>query len=133
MLVTAILLPGLKIDGPLAALSMVIALAFVNTHIWDAALFVHIPDSITSQAVVLFLSNGAIFWVLVKLLPGVSSKGLVPVLLAPVIFSLTSILITRYSGEVDWLKIGKSLLEVIESVRNYLQASDTIPTEPRSP
>ena len=121
MMLTGWLVPGFKVVNPIGAFLMVIALAFVNSHIWDAALFFEIPNSLTSRTFTLIVANGIIFWLLVKLLPYIEIRGCLAAIAAPVIFTLLSILI-GYAGEnVDWIKVGNSTKTFIEGVKKSLE------------
>ena len=119
MMFTAFLLPGLKITGPLGALTTVVALAFVNANLWDAALFFHVPASFTMQAALLFITNGVIFWVLIKLLPGISVNGLLPAFVAPIVFTVCSVLIASYFKHVDWPAVIDAIIGVLEQLKSY--------------
>ena len=120
MLVTGLLIPGLRVRGPLGAFLMVVALAFVNSKVWDAALFFKLPDSFTTQAIVLLLSNGVIFWVLVKILPWIEVDGILPALVAPVVFSIASVLIGTYAKDIDWEKVYHSVVEYAGEAKTFL-------------
>ncbi len=126
MLLTALLIPGLKVTGPLGALLTVVGLALVNSKIWDTALFFQIPDAITTQALVLFLANGVIFWIIVKILPGIEVRGVFPALVAPVIFSILSIVIGEYGKNVDWLGVGRSAVEAIADFRDQIKSTQQV-------
>lgn len=102
---------------------MVIALAFVNAHVWDAALFFRIPDSINAQALTLLISNGVVFWLLVKVLPGIEVRGFLPALAAPILFTVLSVFIGKYGEEVEWGKLWKSGIEFVESNREKAKIS----------
>lgn len=119
MLVTCLLLPKLTVDGPIPALLTVVALSFINAHLWSSALFLQIPDSFTNKALLLVLTNGVLFWVIVKLLPGISIEGVWPAVAAPVIFSIFSLLIDRYKDQIDWAALWQSLAHYFEIVREY--------------
>lgn len=121
MLLTAILIPNLRITGPIAALVTVVALAFVNSHLWDAALFFRIPDTFTMHAAALLISNGIIFWILVKLLPGIEVDGFWAALVAPIVFTILSILISKYGVLIDWNSIWQQCLGAIEGLRGAIQ------------
>lgn len=126
MLATAILLPKLKITSIFGVLIMVVALALVNSKVWDAALFFSIPNSFTTKAAVILISNGVIFWVLVKLLPGIEVEGFLTALVAPIIFSLSSIFISQYLSNVDWSKVLDYTLKFFETVKGQIsQISST--------
>jgi hypothetical protein len=55
----------------------------------------------------LFLCNGFIFWLLVKLLPDIQVEGLLPALVAPVVFTACSLAVTTYGTQVDWQKTAE--------------------------
>lgn len=121
MLVTALLIPGLQVNGPFGALLTVIGLAFVNTKVWDAALFFSVPNSITTQAAMLILVNGAIFWIIVKILPGIEVQGIVPALVAPLVFSICSILISQHGKDIEWKKVAETVAAEVIEIRGYFK------------
>ncbi len=129
MVVTAFTLPGLKITSVIGPVLAVVALAFVNTYVWSAALFFQFPDSFSLHAIVLLSANAVIFWLLIKILPGIEIKGVVSALLAPIIFAVISVLIETYGVSVPWGELGSGLLEVISSVRDYLLQDQTLPVD----
>ena len=103
MMLTAAILPGLKITSILGTFATVVALAYVNTKLWDAALFFHIPDNISYQAIALVLANAFIFWAIVKLLPGIEIESLLSAVLAPLLFAASSIGISVIAPKIDWI------------------------------
>ena len=119
MLLTALLIPKLRISSPFGALATVIALAFVNSKLWDAALFFSVPDSFTTKALMLLLANGTIFWILVKLLPGIEVDEFLPALAAPLVFTLCSLVIDHYGSQVDWVKVLDFLIDGLRGARSY--------------
>ena len=130
---TALILPGLRITNPLGALAAVVALAFVNSHVWDAALFFSIPNTFSSHALLLVASNAVIFWVIIKILPGIESDGILSILVAPILFSILSLVINTYGKNIDWLGYGKSGIDYVSGVRDELRESgktNSIPAKP---
>lgn len=123
MLLTALFIPKLTIDGPIPAFVTVVALAFINSHVWSTALFFEIPDSATAQAATLLICNGVIFWIVVKLLPGIDCEGFLPALVAPVVFTGTMMLISRYGSDIDWLALSKSALAWIAELRQQMEST----------
>lgn len=123
MAITALLIPGLMITSIFGALITVLALAFINASIWDAALFFSIPDSFTMQALMLFGANGLIFWVLVKLLPGIEVRGFLPAFIAPVVFTLTSLVISNYAADIDWERIFDQSIATVTETKDYLKTN----------
>jgi|GEM_PF-1177258 len=122
MAVTVLLIPKLRVTSLFGPTAAVVALAFVNAHIWDAALFLKIPDSASTKALTVFLANGAIFWLIVKILPGIEVTGVLPALIAPVVFTATSVLIAKYGQSIDFLAVGKECLDWIKVQRDHLMA-----------
>lgn len=124
MMITAFLLPGLSVSGPLGALAAVIGLAFMNAHLWDAALFFSIPDTFTIHTLTLLVANGLLFWILVKVLPGIEISGCLPALVAPVIFTFLSIFLQNYAKDVDWKNVWKQGVAIVESAKDELKGSN---------
>ncbi len=120
MLITAGLIPDLRITGVLGATLTVGALALVNATVWDAALFLSVPNAPTTQALTLLAANGAIFWILVKLLPGIEIDGLLPALAAPIVFTCVSLVIDRYGRTIDWVAVIQWGIHALEGARDYL-------------
>lgn len=103
MVATAWLIPGLKVRSLFGAFVTVIAIAVLNATIWDPRLFYSLPQTFSSFALSLFFANGVIFWILVKVLPGIEVKGVFPALLAPCVFTLASVAIGHYAQNIDWM------------------------------
>jgi putative membrane protein len=114
---TALLIPRLRITGLFGALKIVAALAFLNATVWDAALFFSIPDALTTQAALLLVINGIIFWILVKLLDGIEVDGFLPALVAPVVFTVLSLAIDQYGRQIDWHHVIDTAMSIIERLR----------------
>ena len=123
MMATAVVLPRLRITGPVGAFLMVLGLALVNAKIWDAALFFNIPETLTAHAALLFLTNGVIFWTLVKLLPGIEVQGILPALIAPIVFTAFSLAIHHYGREIDWVAVLNWVIGILEHLKEFLQTN----------
>ncbi len=123
MLLTALFIPRLRIHGPIPALVTVICLAFFNAHFWDAALFFNLPTEPTKSTVVLFFLNGLFFWILVKLLPGIEVKGFLPALIAPVVFTISNLLIMNYGSQINWVKVYQTTSTTIAQLKDYVTES----------
>lgn len=117
---TALVLPKLKITSIFGAITTVAGLAFVNSKIWDAALFFHIPNQLSMHIIALFLANGVIFWILVKLLPGIEISGFFTAFVAPVIFTIFSLIIEKYGQQIDWYAILWYFFDAIASLKDYV-------------
>ena len=123
MLITCGLLPRLYVTSILGAIVMAASLSFVNSHLWSAALFLQIPDAVSYQALTLILCNGVIFWFLVKVLPGISIEGILPAIIAPIIFSFTSLVLQRYEPLINWKQVYQTTTNSLSQVKTYIQSS----------
>ena len=121
MMITALLIPKLRVTSILGAFFCVAGLALVNATIWDTGLFSTLPNSFSSHTLAIFVANGMVFWVIVKLLPGIDVEGILPALVAPLVFSLSSIAVNEYGRDVDWRKLATVAAENIEKVRDELK------------
>lgn len=130
MLLTALLIPRFRIHGPLAALFLVVVLTVVNSTVWDIALFLKIPDAVSTHALTIVIANGVIFWILVKLLPGIEVNGILPALAAPIVFSIVSIFTYRYGREIDWMKVFDQVVQAVSQIRDILMTEHPQPRKP---
>ncbi len=126
MSLTALFIPKLKITSIAGPVLMVICLALLNAKVWDAALFFKLPDSVTLRALMLFIANGVIFWVAVKLRPGIEVKGFFPALIAPLVFTIVNLLLNEFAKEVDWVGVWNAASNWLNDVKTTL-GSETPP------
>ncbi len=119
MVVTCALIPKLKVTGLFGPLVAVIVIAAINTHVWDAALFFHIPTTLSKSGALLLLVNGAIFWLAVKAVPGIEIEGFIPAIVAPVVFTISSMLINTYGRNIDWSAVAHEGLNAISTTRQF--------------
>ncbi len=128
MVITAIILPGLKVTSLSGPIFAVFTLAFINTHLWSAALFFNIPLDWSSEGLILLLANGVIFWLVIKLVPGIEVSGIGTALLAPIIFTGCSILTTKYGANIDWMTLLQMVIDTVSELRDsLLSTQDTVP------
>jgi len=123
MMLTALLLPKLKITSIFGAFGAVVGLALLNASVWDAALFLSVPDTLSLQALVLVLSNGVFFLLLVKFLPGIEVDSILVAIIAPIIFAISRMLIQKYGHLVDWGAVFNKIVEVISYLKVFIQGS----------
>lgn len=128
MSITALLLPKLKITSIFGAFTTVFSLSFINSKIWDAALFFHLPDHISVQVLALLLTNGVIFWILVKVIPGIEIEGFFTAFIAPVLFTILSLIIEKYGSHIDWIAVLKSVLNYLFELKNYFLSNVEVPS-----
>lgn len=121
MILTAILMPRFTVSGPLSALLAVVTLSLVNTHLWDTALFFSVPDSLTVHALTLVIANGIVFWLLVKILPGIDTQGILPPLIAPIIFTIISIGLHEISPKIPWAELFGKTKSIVIDAKEHLK------------
>lgn len=117
---TAILIPKFKITSIFGPFLTVSCLSLINSYYWDAALFFNIPDSLTIQTIVLVITNAAIFWILVKILPGIEVSGILASLVAPIVWSFSSIFINKYGSDIDWFKVFDFVLSMLTKIKSFI-------------
>jgi len=127
MLLTIALIPKLELKSISGLVLLLGAIALVNTFLWDPNLFFSLPSSFTFRAAQLLVVNGLIFWLLVKILPGVETEGVLPCVLAPVLFTCCSVLAHQYAGKVDWsdvfAKTSTFALAASEQLKAYFNSA----------
>lgn len=122
MMLTALLIPRMKITSIFGALGIVLALGLVNATVWDTALFFSVPGTFSRHAITLLVSNGVLFWVLVKVLPGIEIDGFAPAFVAPVVFTALSLAISTYGRDLDLLELSRKGGEILGIMRDRLQS-----------
>lgn len=100
---------------------MLVSIAVVNAFLWDASLFYQLPQDFNNHALMILLWNAGIFWLLVKLLPGIEIRGFVAPLLAPIFFAGITIFAGQYSTKVDWENLANGVMTRVEQERNRLK------------
>lgn len=121
---TIFLIPKLSVSNLSGAFLILFALAVVNSTVWDAGLFLGVPNTFSSQAIEIVVVNGVIFWVLVKILPGIECEGILPALLAPLGFSIISFILRQYASDVDWLGLLEAGFQSLMSYRDEVKGGN---------
>jgi len=121
MFVITLLIPRLKITSIFGAVSIVGALAVVNSTLWDSSLFHAIPDFTSSKSLALIGVNGALFFILVKLLPGIEMKGILAAFLAPVAYTFATILIQTYATSFDVIDAGNKIKSWFGDTKEWIE------------
>jgi uncharacterized membrane protein YvlD (DUF360 family) len=120
MLLTIFFIPRLWVTSPIGAFGILIAIAMVNATFWDTSLFFFLPDTISVNGLKLLLANGVLFWVLVHFVPGIRVQGILPAILAPLLFTLISSLLNVFAADVDWVKILSYFFDTLVYFKNSL-------------
>ncbi len=114
------MIPGLKITNITGPILAVVTLALINSTIWSTALFLNVPDHFSIEIFTLLFSNAILFWLVVKLLPGIEIEGILPAFIAPVLYSILSIVVSRYAPMVPWAEIAHRILGFIGALKEDL-------------
>ncbi len=117
---TALILPGLKINSLFSLVGLVGLIYLTNAYLWDAALFYSVPDSLSLRALLTLVCNGLLFFVLVRVLPGVECRGIFTAIITPVLFTILTITLSHFGEDVNWNSVGASILATIDTLRGYL-------------
>lgn len=125
MMLTIFFIPRLWVTSPLGAFGILLAITIVNATFWDKTLFESMPDTISVNALKLLIGNGVLFWILVKLVPGIKVEGVLPALVAPLVFTIISTLLNTFASEVDWLGILGSLFSLLGDFKDSLMGSSS--------
>jgi uncharacterized membrane protein YvlD (DUF360 family) len=124
MALTALLIPNLRITSIFGPLLAVAALSLINTTVWSSNLFSALPNSLSTQALTLLVANSLIFWGVVKILPGIESKGILPVLVAPIVFTACSMAVPQIAKQIDWSSVRDQGTKIVSETKRYVEKVD---------
>ncbi len=124
MALAVFLIPKLYVTSIFGPILAVVTLAFINTTVWSSELFSALPSTISAQTLTLLLINGAIFWAVVKILPGIETDGILPSLIAPIVFTLCTLGVPRLLEQVNWEVVRTQTVQVVSQVKGYVQSTD---------
>jgi putative membrane protein len=127
VVITSAIIPGLRVTSVFGPLLMVVGMAILNSYLWDRSLFEAIPNEFTYRALQLLVANGVLFWLLVKLLPGIEVDGILPAIAGPVVFTVVSLLVRQYGSQVDWLGLWERLKSFVSGLKvHFLDSTASI-------
>jgi len=124
MALTTLLIPNLRVTSIFGPILAVAVLSIINMSVWSSGLFSTLPNSLSTQALTLLLINGGIFWAVVKLLPGIESKGILPVLIAPIVFTTCSVALPRIAANINWQQVGLEANKLIGETKRFVAETD---------
>jgi uncharacterized membrane protein YvlD (DUF360 family) len=122
MVLAVLIIPRLRVTSIFGPLLAVAALAFVNTAIWSSDLFLALPNNASLHTAALVGINGAIFWLIVKVVPGIETDGILPSLLAPIVFSLCTLAVPRLATQIDWEATALKAKQVVTQAKKFVEA-----------
>jgi len=108
LLIVDLIVPGVNIASFPAALLAGVAIGLVNALIKPILSLLSLPITFLTLGAFALVVNGICFWLASVLVPGFVAKGLVAILLGPVVLSLVSTLLNKYFGEKGFGLLGGS-------------------------
>jgi len=108
LLIVDLIVPGVNIASFPAALLAGVAIGLVNALIKPVLSLLSLPITFLTLGAFALVVNGICFWLASVLVPGFVAKGLVAILLGPVVLSLVSTLLNKYFGEKGFGFLGGS-------------------------
>lgn len=99
LLVVDLVVPGVNIATFPAALLAAIAIGFVNGSVKPVLLILTLPINFLTLGAFSLVVNGVCFWLASLLVPGFAVHGVLAMILAPVVLSLTSTFFNKYFAE----------------------------------
>lgn len=125
---TAILLPRLKIKSFSAPVMTAVALSWINDIYWDSGLFYSVPTSLSTDTLTLLVMNGLIFWIIIKLIPGIEIRGILTPIYSAVIFTCCSMLAHKYGSDINWTEVIQNIFSLLDEVKMRLLDSKDVGT-----
>lgn len=93
VIITAYLLPGVRISGFLAALVTAVILAFVNTFIRPLLLLLTLPVNILTLGLFTFVINALLILLVAAVVPGFQVRGFFSALLFSLVLAIVNAVI----------------------------------------
>ncbi len=88
IMITAYLVPGIHVDGFIAALIAAIVIGIVNTLVWPILTVITLPLTIITFGLFLFVVNGLALKIAAALSPGFTIDGFMPAVFGSIILTI---------------------------------------------
>jgi putative membrane protein len=99
LLVVDLVVPGVDLATFPAALIAAVGLGLANSFVRPVLALLSLPLNFLSLGLFSLVVNGICFWLVSLFVPGFIVRGLLAIILGPVILSLVNALISRYLAE----------------------------------
>jgi putative membrane protein len=106
LLIVDLIVPGVNIASFPAALIAGVAIGFVNGSIRPVLSILSFPITFLTLGLFALVVNGICFWLASILVPGFAVKGVVAIILGPIVLSFVSTLLNKYFGEKGFGILG---------------------------
>lgn len=99
LLLVAWMIPGITINGFIAALVAAVVIGMVNFFIRPLVMILTIPINILTLGLFTFVVNALLFWLVGAVVPGFEVAGFLPALFGSIFLSFLSMMINWASKE----------------------------------
>lgn len=94
IVLAASILPGIEVDGVVAALAAAVLLGLVNAFVRPVLLILTLPITLVTLGLFLLVLNGLCFWLVASLVKGFHVAGFGSALLGALVVSVVSWVVT---------------------------------------
>lgn len=94
LIITAYIVPGIKVDTFTSALLAAIVLGIINTFIKPVLVLLTLPLTILTLGLFIFIVNAIVLRVTTLFVPGFSVDGWVPAILGAIVLSIASTILS---------------------------------------
>ncbi|NJR50601.1 MAG: phage holin family protein [Leptolyngbyaceae cyanobacterium CSU_1_3] len=101
LIITASIVPGLRIDGLVAALIGAAVLGFVNAIVRPLLILFTLPLTILTLGLFLLVINAIAFWLVAALTPGFYVAGFFSALIGAVVLTIVSAVVYWFFGRLE--------------------------------
>ncbi|QYO67513.1 phage holin family protein [Leptolyngbya sp. 7M] len=124
LLIVDLIVPGVDINSFVAAMLAGVSIGLVNGLIRPVLAFLSLPITILTLGLFSLVVNGICFWLASVLVPGFAVRGIVAILLGPIVLSLVSTLLNKYFTEKGFGILGGGTASTtLEPEQNVEKAS----------
>lgn len=99
LLVVDLTVPGVDIDTFPIAVIAAIAVGLVNSFVRPTLSMLSLPLNFLSLGLFSLVVNGICFWLAAVLVPGFAVRGLIAIILGPVVLSFVNTFLSKYLAE----------------------------------
>jgi putative membrane protein len=123
LLIVDLIVPGVNITSFPVALLAGVVIGFVNSFIRPVLSILSLPITILTLGLFALVVNGVCFWLASLLVPGFVVKGIVAIILGPIVLSFVSTLLNRYFNEKGFGLLGGGTEKSLDAEQNKIEAS----------
>jgi len=105
IVVAAKVIPGIELDGAMAALVAGLVLGVVNGFVRPVLLFLTLPLTLLTLGLFLFILNGLCLWLTAALVKGFEIQGFWAAVLGAILVSLVSWILTAFLNDQGKIQV----------------------------